>query len=229
MSEHTKTKRVLDLLTVYLRSALELVHEQSEKNAARMSPRWRPLVGVVSFFILIPYFLLLNLFFLALLAPIMMVVRILDRKTKDPYFLLETELRTEWTSDGRDRAVSKLTRVWRELKDKNGRLFVLGVAVKPFGRFRYKHYAKLSWLLFHWAFAIDDFNLAREVAEEMLSLTNFDKKPLSDYDANWAINKARAMRSLDGDAAALEFLFQLADPTNENCLISKYIRETRAS
>ncbi len=179
----------------------------------------------------LPIFLLV-LILLIFAAPIILLSKLLKKKTVNPFFMLRTELETKWSDGKQLEALSDLREVRSTIKKSEQKIFFTGVNVEPYGKFKFNEYLKILWLLYHWEFQFGNFKQASEVCDyfvEQYGALNSQKmkKYRSKYYSQWVVKKAEIILKQEGKIAAQQYLMKFIDSNDIENPVNQRLYELR--
>lgn len=177
-------------------------------------------------YIRVPVFFFILVFALVCI-PIVIPIRLLQRRNIDSFFKLRSELETKWYGESKNFALTELRRVHQLLKANEEKLFFKGIFIEPYGKFKHQEYSKILWLIYHWEFQLGHYKNAEEICDEILKHINPDKNITSKYFEEWTVNKARVISKIDSKIHAEEFLLKYCNPGNKDNPIMKYLHQLR--
>lgn len=178
-------------------------------------PKWlRPFGKFISFLLILIFMILMTPFFL------------IKRRLPNTYKNLETDLNSLWHSESSLIALHKLRDIQIKLNKQSEKVMLGGYKIEPYGKFNFYDFSRVCHLHYHWEIQHQCYNEAINICDEMLK-PGIGSNDFSRIYADWIINKARAIRGLNGQLAALEYLLQHIDRNNEKCRIKEYFNELK--
>lgn len=211
MSENKKKH----LFQVMIETALQA----SEAISKDFSSRKKPVVRVIVYFG--------TLLIMIIALPIVVSFKLFRKKIEDPFLKLRTELEAKWSADSNHDALIALRDVYSRLISNQDTVFLKGFKIAPYGKFRFYEYIRVAHLLYHWELQHQNWNEANKICDEILNLlSDVDPKKNKSYE-DWIVYKARAIKHLEGETAAQEFLLKYVDPKRDDSPVNTYLFELR--
>ena len=102
-----------------------------------------------------------------------------------------------------------------------------GLEIEPYGKFRFFEYIKISYLLYHWELQNQNWEMAKNVCDDILEKFGEVEPRKNSTHAEWVTYKARIINRLEGNSNAQEYLLKYVDHEKKDNLVNEYLYELR--